>query len=164
MEKLGIDVQLIVLQAINFAILLYVLNRFLYKPVLKQLAQRKEQVEQNARVQNDLNERMTQLEKDKEAMLAETKDEAQKILGQAREMGKQLSATLKDDAQKKADELLKKASNDIEIERGRIKDSIKDEVSQIAISAAEHVLRESITSEQKNSITKTAVDKFINHE
>jgi len=45
MEKLGIDAQLIVLQAINFAILLYVLNRFLYKPVLGMLAKRKEQIE-----------------------------------------------------------------------------------------------------------------------
>lgn len=164
MEKLGIDIQLIVLQGVNFGILLFILNRFLYKPVLDQLRKRKEQIEQNEKVQGELTERMNQLENDRSVMLAETKGEAQKILGQAREMGKQITQSIKDDAQKKADELLEKASHDIEVERENIKKSITDEVSKIAVSAAEQVLRASITDEQKKNVTKTAVEEFTRYD
>ncbi|PIP56240.1 ATP synthase F0 subunit B [candidate division WWE3 bacterium CG22_combo_CG10-13_8_21_14_all_39_12] len=162
MEKLGIDAQLIVLQAINFAILLYVLNRFLYKPVLGMLAKRKEQIEHTEKVQKELEVKVKNLETDREAMLTETKIESQKILEDARTMSEKIGESVKADAKKRADDLLLKAKADIAREREQLKDSVKDEVAKVAVEVAQRVLEQTISDDQREKITSSAVDNFVN--
>ena len=61
-EKLGIDVKLVIAQLVNFFILLYVLKRFAYKPVLKILEDRERKIEKGLKDAQSAEKRLHEME------------------------------------------------------------------------------------------------------
>jgi F-type H+-transporting ATPase subunit b len=122
---IGIDPKLLIAQIINFAILLVVLNKFLYKPLVSQIEkeekdlhlaqQEKEEVEESKRIESE-----------KEALqIAEIRKKSQAILSEAAE----ISQKIKEDAAMKAKleiaQAMKKAKEQLEQEEKSVRKSVK---------------------------------------
>ncbi len=97
--KIGIDVKLLAAQIVNFGLLLWILKRFLYKPIL-------ERIEKDEKELNEALAEKESLEKDKDAFVEQQKkesgeahDEAKKIIAEAEE----ISEKIKEKAQKEAE-------------------------------------------------------------
>ena len=61
LHKLGIDWRLLIAQLINFSVLLFVLYKFLYHPILNILEKRRKQIEENDIRTKSLEEKLTQV-------------------------------------------------------------------------------------------------------
>jgi len=77
-------------------------------------------------------------------------------------MSEKIGESVKADAKKRADDLLLKAKADIAREREQLKDSVKDEVAKVAVEVAQRVLEQTISDDQREKITSSAVDNFVN--
>lgn len=162
MEKLGIDPILIGAQVVNFLLLLFILKKLLYKPILSMLDERKQRALQIEETQQSLKEAQAGLGKEKEQLVREAKVEADKLLQDARQVSEQVKKQIDHEAREKAAEMMAKSKKEIEAETQKIRENIKQEVSQVAVKVAEEILRDEITPEQRKHVLAESVRRFTN--
>lgn len=157
------DIQLaqIIFQIINFGLVVFVLTRFIYKPVLKLLNSRKEKVAQAAKASNEILEEKEGLEKVKADTLSKANQQARKI-----------EAEIKEEAQKSAKLLLEESKKEIalkeakfadelaKLKKQKLKDSEKD-IKQAALQIAEKVLGESIDAKKQQKLIDQQINEII---
>ena len=103
MEKLGIEPSLLLAQIINFSIIVVVLTKFLYKPILAMLAKRKKEIEEGLLITERLRLEEEKLGARREKLLNEARKEARVILEDAKMQGKDLEKEIVAAAHKEAD-------------------------------------------------------------
>jgi F-type H+-transporting ATPase subunit b len=138
----GIDVKLIVVQIINFVILMGTLSYFLYKPVLKVLADREEKVAQGIKDAEAAAAAKADAEKQKQYILTAAHTEADKVAQNAKAFADEKSVSILADAQDKAASVIKDAETKGEEIKTQARRESEAEIAKIAILAAEKVLRE----------------------
>ena len=157
LELISLNVWHIVVTILNLLLLTLILKKFLWKPVKKVMAERKNQVDtiyKNAEETAAAAERDRQLYKEK---LDGAKDEADTILKNAAQKADRLSDEIISDAKKKAEETLRKAEDDIELEKKKAMNELKDEISDISMQIASSVVGREINEEDH----KELIDSFI---
>ncbi len=134
LDKLGIDWKLFTAQLINFAVLLFVLYRFLYKPVLKLLDLRRKKIEENERRSQVLDKELRSVSEVKEKTLQEAEREFQKIV---------LKATHEAEVQRQ--EILSKAVREAEEytlqARAKIKEEERAQLEEVKSASRELIRR-----------------------
>lgn len=160
MDKLGINPMLLLAQIVNFGIVLYLMAKFLYKPVIKVLDERKQKAEETEKMNEEAKSTIEKSEQEKKKMIAEAKKESEIIISKAKAQG-----------QKEKDEILEKAQKDIAASRKKLEAEIEDEkkkmlkdvnakVSETAIFVAEKVISESIDEKKHRSLIDSAIKDF----
>ena len=137
LDKLGIDWKLLLAQLVNFGIVLLVLYKFLYKPLLKFLDQRSERIAKSLLEAKRIEESLLQLEVTKAETLAESRRQAQELLKQAEVQAQtQRQETLirvKAEAEKVIAEARVKIINEQEVAMGVLRDQAARLVSQAVV-------------------------------
>lgn len=162
MEALGIDVKLIVVQVVNFAILLFVLKRFLYKPILNMLEKRRQEVEDAVKLKNDLEERIKGIDVEKEQVMHQIRKEADAVIEEARQKGDRVATQIEHTAREKADAILAKGEEGVRLREQEMRESLKHEVARIAVDVAERVVGKAMNPESQKEITSESVRRFVN--
>lgn len=152
MAKLGINVGYIVWQIIAFGILAFLMQRFLYKPILNMLDKRAEKIKQGL----DDAERARQ-------KLAESEKEYVRKIEQARREAIEIERRIVADAQKEHDAIIAKAKAEIEQMRTETRQQLLAEARQTAIDLAidmsRKVLDETVTPNEKAQ--RRLIDQFL---
>lgn len=129
------------LQAVNFLVLVWLLWRFLFRPV-KRIIVRREEVAAAAR--GELEEAKQQAEKEKadyEAARAELAEERREMLEKLRsEIAQEREGKL-EEAQAKAEQIVKEAREQATEERKQARKALKSEIAELAVDMAAHLLR-----------------------
>jgi F-type H+-transporting ATPase subunit b len=161
MEALGINVKIILVQVANFAILLLILKRFLYQPILKMLEKRQKDAEDTLVLKSTLEKNLAQAEEDKQKIIKSGKSEADQIIEDARQKGQRLTVQIEEAAKEKAENMLAKAKEEAENTEVELRNQLKSEVAHVAIEVAEQVLQSDLDEQNRQSITKEAVRRFV---
>jgi F-type H+-transporting ATPase subunit b len=107
--KLGLDWKLLLAQAVNFLILLYLLSRFVYRPLLKVLADRRARVEEGFAKADEADRRLADTNDMVKAKMKQAEEEAMTMLRSTEAKAKELEASLMAEAQKKQAAMLESA-------------------------------------------------------
>jgi F-type H+-transporting ATPase subunit b len=163
MEKIlsdfGVNPLLLAAQTANFLVLLFILKRFLYKPLLKVLEERKEKIEQSLKQAEEIQETLTKTEEEKEKKLAEATTEARGLIEEATKNANQIIAQAHTKASKDIEEMLKKGQEQIKQERLQMQQELRGELGDIVALAMEKVTGKVLTEkDQKELIAKTVKD------
>lgn len=139
----GIDWKMLVLETINFLLLLAGLSYFLYTPVLKMLNDRREKVAKGVKDAEVAERRVKEVEEKRQDILAKAEREAEGIVERGVAEGKKERADIVKAAQERTDKALAEARVQAEeLQRRALAESQK-EVARIAILAAEKILEKS---------------------
>ncbi len=138
----GIDVKLIVVQIINFVVLVAVLSYFLYKPVLKMLAEREEKIKQGIKDAESAAAAKADAESEKQSILSNAHSEAEAVATKAKEFAGEKSDTIVAEARDKAESVIKEAEVKGDEIKVRAQKESEAEIAKLAVLAAEKVLRE----------------------
>jgi F-type H+-transporting ATPase subunit b len=141
-EAFGIDAKLIVVQIVNFFILMAALSYFLYKPVLKLLSDREAKIKQGITDAEEAAVAKASALEEKQAVLSEAQKEAQAIDARAQAFAKDKEAQIVAEAQNKASDVIKDAETKAQQLKAQALKESEVEVAKLAILAAEKVLRE----------------------
>lgn len=157
MEKLINDFSfgLFFWQMLIFLLLIFLLRKFAWKPILDAVNEREEGIK-NALLSAEIAKRdMQNLKSDNEKLLAEARFERDIILKEAREIKDKIISEAKEDAQVQAGKMIEQAKAAINSEKNAAMTELKNQVSSLSISIAEKVLREELSN--KESQTKLVV-------
>lgn len=148
-----------IFQLINTFLVFFVLKKLLFKPVLDIIASREKDITEDlARAERAKKEGLT-LKSEYEAKLTSAKEQGQEIIKQATLRAEQKEAEIIANAKQEAIQLKEKASKDIEQERQKVMNEIKDEISNIALLAASKVIEKDIDSSKHKELINNFIKK-----
>jgi F-type H+-transporting ATPase subunit b len=154
LAKLGIDWKLFVAQIVNFVILLIILRRFVYRPMLAFLDERTNRIDKGLKDADLAHKKLSQMERKEKEVLDQAKKEAQKILEKAELMGKQNYEKMLIKATDDVKLLMHQSAQKMELERVKILNEAKAQLADLVILTTEKVLQEKIDAQKEGEIIK----------
>ncbi|PIR82144.1 ATP synthase F0 subunit B [Candidatus Kaiserbacteria bacterium CG10_big_fil_rev_8_21_14_0_10_59_10] len=138
----GLDWRLLLIQAVNFGALLFILWRFLYRPVLRIIDERRAKIEEGVEKAREADARLAAAHEESESIVGKAAREAESMVAAARLRAEEKGSVVLSEAQKRADALLADAAARAEeAQRRALKESERD-IAKAAMLAAEKVMRE----------------------
>lgn len=134
---------------ISFLILLFILGKFAWKPILKSVNDREGSILDALEQAENAKREMQNLQADNERILKEARLEREAMLKEARELKAKIISDAKDDAQAQANKLITQAQAAIESEKNSAMAELKSHVAGLAVDIAEKVVREELSNKDK---------------
>src|SRR5690606_10444790 len=103
--NLGIDWRLLIAQIANFIILLFILKRFLYKPLLSVIDKRAKVIEDNRILSEELKDKSKHLEEERQDILSEARTQAQSIIEDSYKKAKESADSVMQEARISAESM-----------------------------------------------------------
>ncbi|MFC2081675.1 F0F1 ATP synthase subunit B [Candidatus Bipolaricaulota bacterium] len=130
----------LVFNLVNFAILLYLLKRLLFKPALEYLDRRREAISERMQSARADEEKAARLAADCEEALQRARQQAEEIVGDARRRADAAIAVAKGSAKEEAVRILEEGKRQLEQERDRMIGELREAYADIAVLGAARVL------------------------
>ncbi len=157
MEGLGINWQTLVAQLINFIILFALLTFLAYKPILKMMDQRSRKIKEGIEQAEHIKEHAAKAEEEVKKQLDAAKKHGQEIITLAMRTGEDLRQKAQQEAKQDAETLISRARTEIQHERDSAIGEIKKMFADLAIMAAEKVIRRSLDKKAHQEL----IDKVL---
>ncbi len=154
MENLGIDLKLLIAQAINFALFFFVFKKFLVKPFSKFIAGEKNKEEEKEKLLAEAKKQEELLKKKEESLNATMKRQADKIVDEAKKSAELLKKEILDEAAKEAELIREKAKKQLGIEKETLNRSARDKVLEFSFFLVNKALKDFLTPEARKKITE----------
>ena len=148
MELLTPDFGLVFWMVICFTAVLFILGKYGWPVIVGRINKRSDEIEESILKANEANARLAGTNAETERLLAEAKNERLELLKEASKQKDQIIADAKAEAAKKAQDLLDKAKEDIQLERDNAIKEIRTQVAELSVSIAEKVVREKLTGDK----------------
>ncbi len=145
---------------INFVVFFVLLRLFLYKPVLKLLDARREEIKNNLDQAEAARRQAEESRTEHERQLAKAREEAQSLIGRAQATAEKTKDELLGQAQRQAQETLERAQKAIANEKERAITEIRQEIADLAVMAAGKVIERSLDVEQHRELVNDLIKKM----
>jgi F-type H+-transporting ATPase subunit b len=144
-------------QAISFLLLLALLRVFFWKKFLNLLDQRSARISGELKEIEDAKKETARIQAEYKTKISEIEGYAQERIGKAIEEGRKANEEMRKKAHEQAQDIIENAKENVKYELSKVREKLKDEIVDIAIGAAETVIREKFTEEDDRKI----VEDFI---
>ena len=153
----GVDVPKLIFQVINFLLLLYLLNRFLFKPVLKLLDERESRIKKGLEDAEAAAKDRELAKAEREAALDEARKEAQAMVARANKIAEDSRAEILAEAKAQAEKVTARAREEITAEKDKAMAELRSTVADLALQAAGRLVR----SEMDTPTQRRLVEDFL---
>lgn len=140
LAKLGVDWKLLIAQAINFVVLLFVLKRYAYGPILRALEARTKKIEQGLKDAAASEEKLASTVEEEKRIMAAAREEARDILVRAETSAKERDGKMLLETKAKIDKMITDADAHLAEEKARLVREAKAELSGLIVTATGRVL------------------------
>ena len=125
---------------ITFLLVVFLLIKFAWKPVLGMINERNKSIEDALKLAETTKAEMAKLQADNERIIAEARKERDNLLKEAREMKEQMIAQAKTEASAEANKIMAAAKVSIENEKNQAMQDLKNQVAALSFEIAEKVI------------------------
>jgi F-type H+-transporting ATPase subunit b len=153
---ISVDKSLII-QAVNFILLLFVLHRFLYKPLLAKMEERAGAIKKSLDEAQAARAEATRQQEENAARLKAAYAEAAAIREQALKEAADEQRRLVEAARAESQRMLETAKTQMEADVRRAREELRREVSDLAVAVAEKLIRKSLRDEDHRRIVDDAI-------
>ncbi|HCY76191.1 MAG TPA: ATP synthase F0 subunit B [Ignavibacteriales bacterium] len=144
--------------SLTFILLLILLTRFAWKPILSALKQREDAIKDSLEQAEKAKDEAKQILAQNQNSLSKAEDESKKIIEQSRLFAQNLKDQMIKDSKEEAKKLIEEAAAEIDRKKNAAFDELKNQIAEISVQAAEKILKENLDAEKNRKI----VDKYIN--
>ncbi|MDQ3142230.1 MAG: F0F1 ATP synthase subunit B [Bacteroidota bacterium] len=138
-----------------------IVGKLAFKPILKALNDRSNDIQYSLDSAKRAKEEMAQLKSENERVLAEAREEKMKIIREAKDSANILIGEAKEKAKEEAQRIVVNAKNDIETAKKAALVDVKNQVGAMAVEIAEKVIRKDLSSnQQQQDYIKRLVDEI----
>lgn len=143
-----------------FLVLLVVLHRIAWKPLLASLDARETKIKDALAQAESTQQASAQAAEESEKRIAEAVTEAQKILQTAREDAERRRDGIVDEAKEEAKRLVEQGMRRIESEQRAAMQQVREEAVDLAIKAAGHLVQTTLTDDQQRQLVQQFLDQL----
>jgi len=156
-EAFGVDLPKLLFQIINFLLLLYLLNRFLFKRVFALLDERQKTISQGLEDAEAAARDRELARAEREAAVAEARKEAADMIARANKIAEDTRNEILGDARTEAEKVSARAREEIVAEKDRAMAELRGQVADLALIAAGKLVR----SEMNKPTQRRLVEEFL---
>lgn len=157
LKDFGVDPRLLAAQVVNFLLLLFILKKLLYGPLLKVLEERKQKIAQSLKQAEEIEVRLQKTEEDREKSLEEATLEAQKIVNEATVSANQIIAEAHQKASQDIGLMVTKAADSINLDREKMQQELREELADLVVRSLEKVTGKVLNKKDQKDLVGKAV-------
>lgn len=154
---LDVSPGLMIWTVITFVILLLVLKKLAWKPILNSLNERENFIRESLEKADTAQKEAEKMIADNKASIEKAEVEAQKIIAQSREYAEKLKTQIVDESKAEANKIMNDAALEIDRKNKEAFLKMKEQVAAIAIEAAEKIILANLDKEKQSKI----INKYI---
>jgi F-type H+-transporting ATPase subunit b len=164
MDLVTPGIGLIFWQSVTFLLVLIILSRFVWRPIMNALRTREASIEDAIRAADLAREDMDRLIADNEKLMAEARTERDRLIREASAAASRIREEAKEDVAKITDKMLKDARHMIDLEKQAVLMDIKNQVADLSLVISGKILRKALESDtqQKKLIEEYLKDLKLN--
>lgn len=160
LHTFGIDWVLLVAQFINFGIILFILKKFLYKPVMSMLQARREEIQKGIHDAEKARVLLEEANEKEKKLLKNAQAEARKMLDETKKQAETLLRETKEETRRESERMIIDAKKRIEYETKQAEKRLTGHISELARMMLAKSLPDLIGEEEKTSVMKLAAKKL----
>jgi F-type H+-transporting ATPase subunit b len=161
MELVTPGIGLLFWMTLSFGLLLFVLGKFAWKPIMKAIHEREESIETALNSAEKAREDMMALKSDNELLLKQAKEERDAMLREARKLKEGILEEARSKANEEGRRIIDAARESIQFEKMAALTELKNQVAVLSIEIAEKVLEQELADKGKQQqFTEKLIDKI----
>ncbi len=159
---LSIEPGMVIWTWVVFFMLLALLTKFAWKPILKSLKEREEKIDRSLKDADRLKKESEKITEKNQILLKEAKKEAEEIINKSKKNAEKIANEIKEKAKIQVDQMIKEAKFSIKAEKNEVKNYIKSESVQLGLKVASKLLGEKIDQNADAKLAEKYLEE-INH-
>lgn len=156
---LGLDIKILIAQLINFAVLIFVLYKFGYKPMFRFLDERRNKIDAGIRNSEEAVRKLRNAEEEFASMIIEAKAQATDIVARADEQADKRRKDIIAKAKEEVGVIINQGKNTIQLEKEKILKEIKKEVAELVVMSTEKLLEQKMDSKKDKDLIEKIIKK-----
>ncbi|MBI4027985.1 MAG: F0F1 ATP synthase subunit B [Verrucomicrobia bacterium] len=152
LASFGVNWSAFLASLINFTILLIILHRFAYKPLLQVLDDRRRKIADSLKQAEQIKEELAKTQAAREEVLRRANDAAQKMIDEARQAAEKFRDQKLNEALQAAQETLRKAQDAGRMERERMLADLRREMVALVVATTSKVTGKILTAEDQKRL------------
>ena len=157
LTKLGIDWKLLIAQIVNFLVLLFVLYKFAYGPVLAMLDKRQKKIEKGLKDADEAHKKLAESEEKQKEILRKARTEAKDIVEKAHIQAEKSKSEIAGEAKKQSEKIIANAKDQIEQEKNKMITEVKSEIGSLVVAATEKIIGEKIDEKKDKELIEKSI-------
>ncbi|MFB0997746.1 MAG: F0F1 ATP synthase subunit B [Flavobacteriales bacterium] len=149
MDLVTPSIGLIFWTTLAFVVLLILLRKFAWKPILSAVNTREESITNAMNAAEEAKKEMANLTSTNERLLYEAREERDSLMKEAREMKAEIIAKAKEEATSEGEKMIVNAKAAIETERKSAIADLKNQVASLSIDIAEKIVKGNLSGDDK---------------
>jgi F-type H+-transporting ATPase subunit b len=159
LNTLGINARDFIWHTINFLILLFLLSKFLYRPIVSMLDERSRRIQESLEAAERAQADVARADREREELLATTRREIGEMMAQAQSAAERIQSEARSTAQQEAQRIVETARQEADAERAQAMAELRREVASLAVSAAERVISRSLDDQTHRQLVEEFLDE-----
>lgn len=162
MEQLGIEPSLLIAQIVNFLIIVVVLTKILYKPIIRMLEKRRKEIEDGLALTEKMRKEEEALLEKRTKMIEEARKDARAIIEEGKKHGREAEKEIISEANTEANEIVAKSKGEIDRMRQKLSHEMKAYAVELAVAMAKRVLASFLTSKDQHKLLEKHIAELRN--
>ena len=158
MDLVTPGIGLIFWQTLTFLIVLLILSKYVWKPIMNALKAREGSIEDALNAAEQAREDMEKLSADNEKLMIEARLERDRIIKDAAAMASNIRDEAKDDASKIAEKMGEDAKHTINLEKQAAINEIRNQVAELSLLISEKILRKNLSNDKNQ---KALIEEYM---
>lgn len=146
-----------VAQVVSFLVLVWILSKYAWKPLMKMMEDRRNFIESNLKQAEQERAQAEQIKQEYQEEMRKARQEAQSVIDKATKVSEERAAETLAQAKEEAEKIKKAALLDIERERDRAVAEVRAQVAELSISVAEKIIRQKLDMKGQEQL----IEQFI---
>lgn len=159
---LGINLKIFLAQLVNFLIVLFVLWKWAYTPILRMLDERRGKIEASVQQAQEIDQRMGVLEEEQKTVLSEARAQGSELLETARVQAEERKRKMVEQARQEVATIVAQGKAQLQAEKQEMLRSTREEMAGMAVEAARKILGEAVGEQEAQVMAKDVVGEMVN--
>ncbi|MDP2632323.1 MAG: F0F1 ATP synthase subunit B, partial [Candidatus Curtissbacteria bacterium] len=160
LTRFGIEPTLLLAQIVNFAIILFVLKKFFYKPIVQALEDRKKRIEESLNNADLIEEKLQKTEEKTAKIIEEASQNAKEIIAGAKSESQRISEVTLLEARKTQEEIIAAARVQIDSQRDEMQKQLERETLILVSEVVKKVLGRNLKQDEQRKLTSQALTEI----
>lgn len=156
-SKLGIDWRMLIAQMINFGILLFILHRYVYRPLIAMLEKREAMIEKSVNDARAVEERLKSAEAGYEEVMTKARTQAAELLDTAEKTAEQRRAQAIEKTKEDVRQIVEQTRAMLRTEKTQMIEEIRHDVVTLVVSATKSILADVTTPKISEELAEKAI-------
>ena len=160
MEALGLDFKIVLFQAVNFLILMLVLGKILYKPILRLLDDRQKNILRASQEAEKIKSELNLIKEEQKRLINEAHRESQLIFEKGSQKAKEHYQEMTRKTEAEVAGILSEGANKLSVQKETFLKNSRREMADLVGLLVEKSLREYLTESEKEKIVEDSLKKI----